>query len=107
MILLKKKSIIYTAFSICLQLLVEVKSQTIRPDLCCAHTATLINNNLYILGGEVPGSDLTPKQAFLSLDFSTPFNTNEPKWRDLSIDIVPLHRSAAAIKGGANNCPER
>ena len=100
--------IIYTAFCILLLLLVEVKPQkTIyRPDLREAHTATLINDKLYILGGVIPPylNKAPPKETFLYLDCSVPFNTNELKWMDLTNSgVIPPHYSSAAVKGGASN----
>src|SRR5438045_3634319 len=99
--------LIYIIFCILLQFFVEVKSQKtiFNPDLRQRHTATFINNKLYILGGAIPPSfTKSPKETFLYLDFSVPFNTNELKWFDLSnINIVPPHTLAASIKGGANN----
>ena len=98
--------IICSAFCILLQLLVEIKSQT-NLDLREAHTATFINNKLYILGGVIPPfrNKVSPKQTFLYLDCSTSFNTNELEWIDLSNtnNVVPPHDFAAAVKGGANN----
>src|SRR5581483_8218124 len=101
--------IICSALCILLQLLVEIKSQTtiFKPDLREAHTATFINNKLYILGGVIPPfrNKVSPKQTFLYLDCSTSFNTNELEWVDLSNtnNVVPPHDFAAAVKGGANN----
>ena len=100
--------IIYTAFCILLLLLVEVKpQQTIsRPDLREAHTATLINDKLYILGGVIPPylNKAPPKETFLYLDCSVPFNTNELKWMDLTNSgVIPPHYFSAAVKGGASN----
>jgi len=101
--------IIYITFCILLQLLVEVKTQTttFKPDLREGHTATFINNKLYILGGGIPPfrNKISPKQTFLYLDCSTSFNTNELEWIDLSNtnNIVPPHYFAAAVKGGSSN----
>src|SRR5437016_5795629 len=101
--------IIYITFCILLQLLVEVKSQTtiFKPDLREAHTATLINNKLYILGGAIPPFEnkAPPKQTFLYLDCSTSFITNELEWIDLSNtnNVVPPHYFAEADKGGSSN----
>src|SRR5437763_10232325 len=101
--ILSSNSIIYIIFGIFLQFLVEVRSQT---DIREAHTATFINNKLYILGGAIaPADNLPPRETFTYLDFSIPVNTNELKWNDLSAttnNIFPPHRYAAAIKGGAN-----
>ena len=100
--------IIYIALCILLQFLVEVKSQKtiLNPDLRRSHTATFVNDKIYILGGEIPPSNSgkSPKETFMYLDVSAPFNTNELKWIDLSNDnIVPPHRSAAATRIGVNN----
>jgi len=101
-------SLIYITFGALLQLLlVEVKSQiTYKPDLRYAHTATLIDDKIYILGGGIPprSNESPPKETFLYLDVSTPFDTNEVKYIDISNNnIFPSHRYAIAIKGGANN----
>jgi hypothetical protein len=113
--ILLDNSLIYITFCILLQLLVEVKSQAItNPDLRGSHTAIFINDKLYILGGANPdviankanSNTKQPKETFLYLDVSVPFNTNEIKWNDLSTttnNIVPQHFYAAAVKGGANN----
>src|SRR4051794_31123126 len=96
----------YLIFITCilLQLFVEVKSQKtiFNPDLRYAHTATFINDKLYILGGLIPDIDppKSPKETFLYLDFSVPFNTNELKWIDLSNNnVIPPHYYAACVKG--------
>jgi N-acetylneuraminic acid mutarotase len=102
---MSNNSLIYITLCILLQLLV-VKSQTnFKPDLRWAHTATFINNKLYILGGANPVQNAFPKEKFLYIDFSLPFNTNELKWNDLSstANIVPPHHYATAVRGGANN----
>ncbi|CAB4399945.1 unnamed protein product [Rhizophagus irregularis] len=66
------------------------------------HTATLIDNKLYILGGRLINE--TPAKDFFYLDVSVPFNTQELSWQDLSnINMVPPHDSATSVKGGANN----
>ena len=88
------------------QLLVEVKSQiTLKPNLRYAHTATLINDKLYILGGSIYNNlNGSPKETFFYLDVSVPFVTNELKWMDLSKNnIIPPHYLSTAIKGGTNN----
>src|SRR5581483_6300837 len=101
--------IIYITFCILLQLLVKVKSQTTvsKLDLRDVHTATFINDKLYILGGTIPpfSNKVSPKQTFLYLDCSTSFNTNELEWIDLSNtnNVVPPHYFAAAVKGGSSN----
>src|SRR5688572_10203379 len=69
------------------------------------HTATLIDNKLYILGGVISLNPLVLSNGFFYLDFSGPFNTKELPWRELSNNdmIVPRHYGAASVKGGANN----
>src|SRR6266542_2819511 len=63
------------------------------------HTATLINDKLYILSGR-----RDDKKQFFYLDVSVSFNTQELLWHDLTnINIVPSHYEAASVKGGANN----
>ncbi|CAG8649740.1 14088_t:CDS:2 [Funneliformis caledonium] len=88
-----------------IQLLVEVKCQTtpFRSTQRSSHTATLIDSNLYILGGR---NDETGRigNEFFYLDVSVPFNTQNILWHNLtSINIVPAHISAASVNGGANN----
>ena len=62
------------------------------------HTATLIGNKLYILGG------YNATKEFIYLDFSVKFNTKNLLWHNLtSINSVPPHHNAASVKGGANN----
>jgi N-acetylneuraminic acid mutarotase len=75
-----------------------------KPSGTYAHTATFINNKLYILGGAFT-SNSTLKREFFYLDTSVPFDTNqELSWRDLTkFNMVPLHGSATSAKGGANN----
>jgi hypothetical protein len=107
--------IIYIISSILLQLLVEVRSKE-----RYAHTATYIDDKLYILGGAIPLVNRSIRPYILSeaippdnctspnyfLDFSIPFNTHELNWFNLSNNnysgVLP-HLLAAAIKGGANN----
>ena len=73
-------------FLVCLilfQLIIEVKSQApFKPLKRRAHTATFIDDKLYILGGinlldtnnEITG------QGFFYLDVSKPFTTKDIKW---------------------------
>jgi hypothetical protein len=97
----------YITLCILLQLLVEVNSQITSLDLRYAHTATLIDDKLYILGGGIPprtNNLLPPKESFLYLNISAPFDTSEVKYIDISNNnIVPSHRHSIAVKGGANN----
>jgi hypothetical protein len=85
-------------------LLVKVNCQMtpFKPSVYSGHTATFIDNKLYILGG----MDLNGKRVkeFFYLDVSVPFNTQELSWQDLSnVNMVPTHSGAASVKGGANN----
>jgi hypothetical protein len=96
--------LIYFILWILLQVLVKVNCQMtpFKPSVYYRHTATLIDNKLYILGGR----DLNRNQVkeFFYLDVSVPFNTQELPWQDLSnINMVPPHSSASSIRGGANN----
>jgi N-acetylneuraminic acid mutarotase len=93
--------IIYIIFGILQQLLVEVKSQTVAARN--AHTATLINKKLYILGGVIPpNNNVSPKETFLYLDITVPFTDNST-WINLSDNnIVPPHQDAAVVKSGVN-----
>src|ERR1041384_4762173 len=89
-------------------LLVEIDCQmtTFVPKQRLVHTATLIDNKLYILGGlEFIGSSSgLPGKEFFYLDVSAPFNTKKLLWQDLSgINTVPPHAGATSVKGGANN----
>jgi N-acetylneuraminic acid mutarotase len=97
--------LIYIIFIILFQLLTEVKPQdsNVKSDLRNAHTATLIDNKLYILGGNGVGK-APPYPTFLYLDVSDSIDTNRLQWHDLTnINSIPPHKYAAAIKGGANN----
>jgi N-acetylneuraminic acid mutarotase len=95
--------IIYITFGILHQLLVEVKSQTVAARN--AHTATLIDEKLYILGGVIPpNNNVSPKETFLYLDLTVSFNTDNLAWINLSDNnIVPPHQDAAVVKGGVHN----
>src|SRR2546423_15565999 len=98
-----QKDSVYFVLWFLLQLL-EVNSQMtpFTPSVLNGHTATFINNKLYILGG----IDVNSKalKEFFYLDASVSFNTQGLPWKDLSnINIVPSHDSATTVKGGANN----
>jgi hypothetical protein len=104
--MLKKYIILWLFF----QLLVETNCQKtpFKPAIRTFHTATLIGNKLYFVGGllniTADGSVVPVGKEFFYLDVSSPFNTKELLWQDLSsIYTVPFHAGAAAVKGGANN----
>jgi hypothetical protein len=101
---MSRNSSVYFILWVLVQVLVKVNCQMtpFKPSVYYDHTATLIDNKLYILGG----IDLNGKRVkeFFYLDVSVPFNTQELSWQDLSnVNMVPLHSSAASVKGGANN----
>ncbi|GET52767.1 uncharacterized protein OCT59_016956 [Rhizophagus irregularis] len=92
--------LVYISLWILFQLLIEINCQ-ISPDKRRRHTATLVDNKLYILGG----SEINKVgKDFLYIDFSVPFNTRNLLLTDLSkVNIVPPHFGAGSAKGGANN----
>ncbi|RIA87836.1 hypothetical protein C1645_739813 [Glomus cerebriforme] len=95
----------YLVLWIIFQLLIEINCQMtpFKPTVSNKHTATLIDNKLYILGGDDVNTNYIDK-SFFYLDFSVPFNTQNLLWQDLSnIDSVPSHSEAASVRGGANN----
>ncbi|PKC69012.1 galactose oxidase [Rhizophagus irregularis] len=95
---------VYFMLWILLQILVKVNCQMtpFKPSVYYRHTATLIDNKLYILGG-LDFND-KPLKEFFYLDVSIPFNTQELSWQDLSnINMVPVHVAATSVKGGPNN----
>src|SRR4051794_13243411 len=99
--MLQKYIILWLLF----QLLVEINCQKtpLRPIQRYFHTATLINDNLYILDGANIVNDAEINEFFY-LDVSVPFNTKELLWQNLTnINTVPAHDGAATVKGGANN----
>ena len=98
-----QKFLTYIKLWLLFQLLVEINCQTFKPVQRADHTATLIDNKLYILSG----TDLitfNDTKDFFYLDASTSFNTQDILWNDLSsINTVPAHSDATSVKGGANN----
>jgi hypothetical protein len=84
------------------QLLIGINCLTVKKRW--VHTATLIDNKLYILNGREVLS-MNPIKDFFYLDFSVPFNTSQQLyWQDLSnVDTVPSHYGSASVKGGVNN----
>ena len=91
------KFILHITFWIFLQYLIKVKSQRV------GHTATLINNKLYILGGGTLSSKAISDTQFFYFDFSVPFSIYGLKRQTLDIGIVPPHQFATAVNGGVNN----
>ncbi|RIA84327.1 hypothetical protein C1645_832440 [Glomus cerebriforme] len=96
----KKSLLAYFILWILLQVLVEVNCQMtpFKPRVSHSHTATIIDNKLYILGG-IGLKYLVEKELFY-LDFSVSFNTQNLLWKDISsIDMLPPHSSATSVKG--------
>jgi hypothetical protein len=90
-----QKYLVYIVLWFLFQLLIEINCQQTPIE---GHTATFIDNKLYILGGFPTG------KGFFYINFSVPFNTKKLLLNDLSsINIVPAHRSAGSARGGANN----
>src|ERR1051325_1247154 len=88
------------------QLLFKINCQMtpFNPQQRIWHTATYIDNKLYILGGYstvVVGS----LSEFFYLDVSGPLNTTNKDlpWQDSSTNTIPSHYGAASVKGGADN----
>ncbi|CAG8722279.1 13005_t:CDS:2, partial [Funneliformis caledonium] len=71
------------------------------------HSATLIDDKLYILGGLSLSSNLpnvTIGKEFFYLDFSTSFDNQKLIWKDLTnINKVPSHCDSATANGGLKN----
>ena len=103
---------IYNLLWLLIQLLIEVNCQQtvpFKPPKRNSHTATFINEKLYILGGRLFGGvktnndEFTGKQFFY-LDVSVSFNTQKLLWQDLTnINAVPSHYEATSVNGGASN----
>ncbi|CAG8555826.1 14669_t:CDS:2 [Acaulospora morrowiae] len=65
------------------------------------HTATLVNNTIYFLGGK-SNIDLFITD-FLALDVSTGFSVSSPPWLSLNFTDAPPLSGHTATPGGANN----
>src|SRR5215216_3907027 len=82
-------------------MVIHCQTITFKPSQRYSHTATLIEDKLYILGGQ---NDLITNNGvgkeFFYLDVSVPFNAQGILWHDLtSVNIVPTHYAAASVKG--------
>ncbi|RIA84167.1 hypothetical protein C1645_832675 [Glomus cerebriforme] len=96
----------YMILWIFFQLLVEINCQMtpFKPMPRDLHTATVIDNKLYILGGNSDVKGSTVGKDFFYLDVSVTFNTQNLLWKDLStINSVPSHYGATSVGGGKNN----
>src|SRR5215469_8257202 len=108
-----QKFLIFIILWLLFQLLIEINCQGMpfKPAARMGHTATLIENKLYILNG-VDGT-LNPNGTFVAeygnndffyLDVSVPFNTQNLSWKNLTnINTVPPHSYATSVRDGANN----
>ena len=106
-------SLVYLSLLILFQSITEVESQNARfnPSKRGAHTATLIDDKLYILGGYSLSNEPneTVGRQFFYLDVSKSFSTQNIQWMDLTSfnsDVAPPpppHMRAASVRGGANN----
>ncbi|RGB39869.1 hypothetical protein C1646_801766 [Rhizophagus diaphanus] len=79
----------------------------IKPKRRLGHNAEVLDDNkLYMFGGYYMTSNLKylVGKEFFYIDFSTPFNTKELTWEDLSeYYTLPLHAFSAAVKSNGNN----
>ncbi|GBC02575.1 hypothetical protein RclHR1_00470005 [Rhizophagus clarus] len=99
---MSKKFFVYFIFIWSLIQLVEVNCRITSRRF--DHTATIFNNNLYILGGRGHNyADIVGKDFFY-FDISVALNTEKLLWHQVSsINNVPSHSGATLVKGGANN----
>src|ERR1700684_2731054 len=99
--------LIYIIILLHLFQLISCQTVYFEPSQRFAHTATLIDNKLYMFGGyDVFNPEFLSldDNEFFYLDFSTSFNTQELTWEDLStVYTLPSHASSAAVKGGTRN----
>src|SRR5436305_6507978 len=92
-----KNSLVYTILWFLFQILFKTNCQII-PMQRAYHSATLIDEKLYNLGGL--GAQRTEVE-FFSLDIPVAINNKQLSWQDLSTtNIVPPHFGAASVKGG-------
>ncbi|EXX70430.1 uncharacterized protein OCT59_011273 [Rhizophagus irregularis] len=104
---MSQKNLMYVTLWLLVQLLVvEINCQMsapYKPKTREKHTATLIDNKLYILSGR-ENNRIDVGKDFFYLEIPDKFNTQNLIWKDLSnIDILPPHYGAAAVKGGVDN----
>ena len=104
---MSKNFLIYIVLWLLFQL-IEINCQMapFKPSQRYDHTATLIDDKLYILGGHLSDDDNTGPigEQFFYLDVSVSFNTKVLLWNDLtSINTVPSRNSATSVNGSANN----
>src|SRR5437868_1579138 len=63
------------------------------------HTATYIDDKLYIMGGAPLDNITIGLNDFFYIDVSGPFNTNKLSWQNLSDNTIPGNSGAATIVG--------
>ena len=87
-----QKFLVHTTLWILFQLLIEINCQMtpFKPGVRNGHTATLLDNKLYILGGRDDAMIPISTNDFFYLDVSVQFNTQSLSWNNLST-IVPAH----------------
>ena len=100
--------LVYTLYIILwllFQLSVEINCQgPLKPKQRQWHTATFVDNKLYILDGVYLTNTTIDINEFIYLDVSSPFNAKDLPWQVLSLDtMIPNHDNAASVIGGANN----
>ncbi|CAG8602854.1 4146_t:CDS:2 [Funneliformis caledonium] len=105
---MSKNYSIYIVLWFLIRLVIEVNCQNtpFKPLKRYAHTATLIDNKLYILGGRLDSTSNNENIGgqFFYLDVSEPFNIKNIVWHDLTeINVIPAHRAATSARGGAYN----
>ena len=94
-----QKSLAYIILWLSFQLLVDCQTLDQRQ----LHTATFVDNKLYILGGVYLTNTTIDINEFIYLDVSSPFNTKGLSWQDLSTNTLLEHGGATTVVGGANN----
>src|SRR5581483_12445646 len=79
-------SLVYIVLCLSFQMLVDCQLTSFNPTgQRFVHTATHIDNKLYILGGLLTNSNYANTiNEFFYLDISSPFNTKALSWKDLS-----------------------
>jgi len=106
-----KNILAYIILWILFQSFAEINCQMVpfKPTGRYYHTATLINDKLYILGGAAVTVSFNDEdlalEEFFYLNVSATFNTQNLPWQDLSSvnTTVPSRFGAASVNGGANN----
>ena len=101
-----KNSLTYIVLWLLIQLLIEINCQMapFKPLQRRLHTATLIDDKLYILGGQQSDDDTIAGKQFFYLDVSVSFNTQELLWHNItSTYTITSHSGAASVNGGAKN----